>query len=181
MNALNGLDGKSVLIGGGLVLAGIVVTKGGLFPILFVGGIVYFIGSKKGWWGQQHFGPGHQPGTGSHLAQRRPGGGPPFFAEWHRQAHAADAAPGYGAGYGPGYGVPAAPQAPTWQPQGNGQEQPAASAPTQDIEVRVPVTAAPASPVSPAQAPTDGSVNPAPPAPEPEYRRTVGQDGESFA
>ncbi len=174
MNGLNGLDGKSVLIGGALVLGGIVATKGGLLPILLVGGFVYMMGTKKGWWGHR------QPQPGSEMMRHRPPGGPPFFAEWHRQAHAADAAYN-GPAAQPGAPVwtapaaPATPQAPAWQ-----QDAPAPAAPTptataqpQDVEVRIPVTAAP---VAPVEAPAGE-----PPAPEADYRRTVGDSGVPLA
>ena len=173
MNALNGLDGKSVAIGGGLVLAGLVAIEGGLFPVLLIGGFVYFMGTKKGWWGHN----GHQPG--SEMMRHRGHGGPPFFAEWHRQAHAADAAyasqtgpyqpaPPAAPGWTPA-SDPAAPQAPIWQPQAPAPT-PAtapASAQPQDVEVRIPVTIPSAAPVEPPAAPQ-------PPAPEADYRRTVG-------
>jgi len=198
VNGLNGLDGKSVLIGGALVLGGIVATKGGLLPLLLVGGFVYFMGSKKGWWGHRQ----HQPG--SEMVRHRPPGGPPFFAEWHRQAHAADAAyPGpatqpaaaqpavptapvwspaaeqAAAPTAPAWDpapAPAAPQAPAWQPEASAPAAPTptstASAQPQDVEVRIPVTAAPTAAEDPAAPP---------PAPEADYRRTVGDSGVPLA
>jgi len=181
VNGLNGLDGKSALIGGGLVLVGIVATRGGLLPVLLVGGFVYLMGTKKGWWGHRN----HQPG--SELMRHRPPGGPPFFAEWHRQAHAADAAyPGPASQ--PAASQPAAPTAPAWtpapapapapvwQPETPTQAAPApaATAQPQDVEVRIPVTAAPAAAVEPSAAPQQ-------PAPEVDYRRTVGDSGAPLA
>ena len=120
MNALNGLDGKSLLIGGALVVGALAATHGGLLPVLLVGGLVYMIGSKKGWW------EGGPHRVGADPTRHRSPSGPPFFAEWHRQAHAADAA-----------------------------YQAAAAGPTQprEAEVRVPVTPAPAASVEPAPVP----------------------------
>jgi hypothetical protein len=131
MNLLNGtgLDGRSVLVGAGLVLAGMVAAKGeGLIPLLLVGGIVYMIGSKKGWWGQRKNG-----------ARRGPFSGPPaVFEEWHRQTHATPGQPWSGHGHG------AEPARAAWQ----GPVPPAPPAPPtpetpQEAEIRIPVTQAP--------------------------------------
>ena len=151
MNALNGLDGKSLMIGGALVVGALAATHGGLLPVLLVGGLVYMVGSKKGWW------EGGPHRAGADPTRHRSPGGPPFFAEWHRQAHAADAPYRTAAGW----------------PAGS---QPAAPAPTQprDAEVRIPVTPAPAAPVEPPAVPE-------PAAPEAADRRTVGENGAPLA
>ena len=88
-NGWNGLDGRSLVIGGGLVLAGMIAVKSApLVPLLVLGFVVWLIGNKKGWWGARHTGfPNHS--HGGH-------GGPPApasFEEWHRQAHAAQTTP----------------------------------------------------------------------------------------
>jgi len=145
VNVLNGLDGKSALIGGALVLGGLVAVGGGLVPLLVVGGVVYLVGVKTGWWG------GQRP-TGLAPAPDQPPGVPPFFAEWHRQIHAADQRAG---------------------------EQPAtdpAPAPPWGTEVRVPVTVAPAAPVPPA-APVAAANPAAPVAPVGDDRRPEGESG----
>lgn len=54
MNAFNdiGLDMKSVLVGAGLVLVGMIaVSSAPLVPVFIVGGLVYLLGANKGWWG----------------------------------------------------------------------------------------------------------------------------------
>jgi hypothetical protein len=150
VNALNGLDGKSALIGGALVLGALVATQGGLFPLLLVGGIAYLIGSKKGWWSG---GPRRaDPAT----LRQSPPGIPPFFADWHRQAHANEAA------YRTTADRPAADQPAT-----------SASAPAQprEAEVRVPVAPVPAPPAGPT-ATVHG-----PAAAEEDDRRTGGGNG----
>ena len=114
MNGLNGWDGKSVLIGGALALGGLVAMKGGLLPLLVVGGLVYFVGTKQGWWGHDPRRPGSDP------MRRRPPEGLPDFAEWHRQAHAAD--------------------------QTMASHQPPAPAQPREAGVRIPVTPAPTAP-----------------------------------
>ena len=121
MNVLNGLDGKSALIGGALALGGLAAAAGGLLPLLLVGGLAYLVGAKQGWWGRSSHPAGPDP-----MRHRQPGV-PPFFAEWHRQAHAAETP------YQPAAGQPAA-------------YPPAAPAPTppRDAEVPIPVTPAPA-------------------------------------
>ncbi|MFM8594803.1 MAG: hypothetical protein ACKOCK_10490 [Chloroflexota bacterium] len=56
MNALNdiGLDMKSVLVGAGLVLVGMIaVSSAPLIPVVLVGGLVYLLGANKGWWGSK--------------------------------------------------------------------------------------------------------------------------------
>jgi hypothetical protein len=83
-NGWNGLDGRSLVIGGGLVLAGMIAVKSApLVPLLVLGGVIWLIGNKKGWWGARH-NPFNSHGHGNY-------GGPPApasFEEWHRQAHA---------------------------------------------------------------------------------------------
>lgn len=147
MNALNGLDGKSLLIGGALALGGLVATKGGLLPLLLVGGLVYLVGTKQGWWGR-----GPHP-AGSDPMRHRPPAGPPFFDEWHRQAHAADAPQGTAAS----------------QPAGSQPATPA-SAPPRDADVRIPVTPAPT-------APTEPPAVSEPAAPAADDRRPGGETG----
>ena len=152
MNALNGLDGKSVLIGA-LLVGGLVATQGGLVPVLLVGGLVYLIGSKQGFWGN---GPRR---WGSDAMRHRGPGAPAFFEEWHRQAHAADAAhqaqPSQPAAYQPTAPAPAPAPAPAQPPT---------------AEVRIPVTPAPAAPAPPPE-PTPVAYPTAPPADD---RPTVG-------
>lgn len=206
MNGLNGLDGRSVLIGGGLVLAGLFAARaGGLFPLMVIGGIVFFVGSKKGWWGDH----GRHAGPGNELARRGPGGPPGFFAEWHRQAHANDAAGPAAHAAPPAPPAPPAwrpaqpptPQPPAWQqaqphqpapaPQPPFQQpaapyqQPTASAgyATQPQAPQPAPAAPPAAQDSEVRIPVTGAASTAPDAqattgPETEYRRTVGeQDG----
>ncbi len=155
MNTLNGLDGKSVLIGA-LVVGGVVATQGGLLPVLLVGGLVYLIGSKQGFWGN-----GPRRWDSGAMRHRAPGA-PAFFEEWHRQAHAADTAhqtrPGQPAAYQPAAPAPATAPAPAQPPA---------------AEVRIPVTPAPAAPGAPS-------------APEPAasgvgYHPTAGEAGASPA
>ncbi len=145
MNALNGLDGRSALIGGALALGALAAAHGGLLPVLLVGGLVYVVGAKQGWWGR-----GPHP-AGSDPMRHRPAGVPPFFAEWHRQAHAADA-----------WHQTAAGQSAGWHP--------AAAAPTHpsDAHVQVPATPAP-------------TTVPEPAAPEADDRRTVGESAAPLA
>jgi len=176
VNVLNGLDGKSVLVGGALVVGAIAAAEGGLFPALLIGGIVYVVGVKKGWWGQ---GPWQ---GGSELMRHAPAAVPPFFAEWHRQAHAADAAY-HAAGRHDGAQA-AAPDTPAWNPAPAAPAPapkpaapaetpaPAASAQPQDVEVRIPVTTAPTAPAASAE-PVAGA--------EADYRRTVGENGSPLA
>jgi hypothetical protein len=121
MNLMNGtgLDGRSVLVGAGLVLAGMVAAhSGAVIPLLVMGGIAYFIGSKKGWWGDK---------TGP---KRGPAAGPPVrFDDWRRQAEA------YGQ-QGPwNQQWNAAPPPPPAQPA-----RPAQPTPPSDREIHIPVT-----------------------------------------
>lgn len=164
MNVLNGLDGKSVLVGA-LVVGGLVATQGGLLPLLLVGGLVYLVGSKQGFWGN---GPRR---WGSDAMRHRASDGPAFFEEWHRQAHANDPAyltqPAQPAAYQPAAPAPAAPEAPAPVPA-------APQAPAQDAAVRIPVTAAPVAPVEPAPVAY-------PAAPQEEDRRAVGTVGAPMA
>ena len=143
MNALNGLDGKSVLIGVALTLGGIAAVHGGVLPLLLVGGLFYIVGAKMGWWGR-----GPRP-MGADPTGHRPPGGPPFFVEWHRQAHAAAAA--YQA-------------APSHQPPAPAEAQP------QEVNTRVPVAPAPTASAEPATVPE-------PAAPATDDRRPVGESG----
>jgi hypothetical protein len=81
-NGWNGLDGRSLLIGGGLVLAGMIAAKSApLVPLVLIGVVIWLIGNKKGWWGARH------NGFNGHGHSGPPA--PTSFHEWHRQAHAA--------------------------------------------------------------------------------------------
>ncbi|HEU5432384.1 MAG TPA: hypothetical protein VFU81_12020 [Thermomicrobiales bacterium] len=86
-NGWNGLDGRSLLIGGGLVLAGMIAVKSApLVPLVLIGGLIWLIGNKKGWWGARH------NGFNGHAGHAGPPA-PASFHEWHRQAHAAQTTP----------------------------------------------------------------------------------------
>jgi hypothetical protein len=158
VNALNGLDGKSVLVGA-LVVGGLVATQGGLLPVLLVGGLVYLIGSKQGFWGN---GPRR---WGSDAMGHRAPGAPAFFEEWHRQAHANDAAHQTAAG-----------QPATYQPAAPAP----ASAQTPAAEVRIPVTPASAAPAAPT-APVEPAPVAYPAAQQADDRPTAGQHGAPLA
>lgn len=147
MKVLNGLDGKSVLIGA-LVVGAIVATQGSMVPLLLIGGLLYVVANKAGWWEN---GAGRAPNSARHRGP----GGPPFLAEWHRQAHAADASS----------------QGEIGQPAAS-QPTAAATAPTAppEAEVRIPITRAPTAPVEPDAAS-------APAAPETDDHRPIGGFG----
>lgn len=105
-------NGKKILIVGGAVLLGFAILNGiyqagleaglrsggrgdferwhgsgyggfPLFPLLLIGGILFFVGSRRGWFNGLNGGPG-SGGSG------RPGGPPRLFEEWHRRAHEAE-------------------------------------------------------------------------------------------
>lgn len=153
MNALNSLDGKSVAIGA-LVVGGLVATQGGLVPVLLVGGVVYLVGGKMGWWGNG------SRREDSVSMRHRPAGVPPFFDEWHRQIHANESAspsqPGQPATDQPPASHPATPAPAPEQPR--------------EAEVRIPVTPAPTAPVEP-------SAMPEPTPPWVDNRPTASQGG----
>ncbi|MGI9254499.1 MAG: hypothetical protein ACR2J8_12185 [Thermomicrobiales bacterium] len=117
MNLMDGagLDGKSVLVGAGLVMGGFVAAhSGAVLPLALIGGFVYLIGQKKRWWGDRQA-----------AAARGPFAGPPaIFDDWHRQSHADRPA--------------------TWQQQDIARSAtPQPPAPPRDAEIRIPVTETP--------------------------------------
>lgn len=108
-----GLDGRSVVTGAGLVLAGMVAAHSGpIVPMLLIGGIAYVVGSKKGWWNgkSQHA----RPNNGQFAPA------PAQATDWRQQA--------WQAGWRPEEaGSPARPTQPVPQRE-------------PDQEIRIPVT-----------------------------------------
>lgn len=147
MKVLNGMDGKSVLIGA-LAVGAIVAAQGGMVPLLLIGGLLYVVASKAGWWEN---GAGRAPNSARHRGP----GGPPFFAEWHRQAHAAEASSRWEIGQPAASQPTATATAPTAPPE---------------AEVRISITRAPTAPVEPAPVS-------APVAPETDDHRPIGGFG----
>ena len=162
---LGGLDARSVMVGAGLVLAGMVAAKaGGLVPLFVIGGVIWFVGTKKGWWGEKR-----------RDARRGPLATPPaVFEDWHRQMHTSGQPHGHGHGNGHGSGYVPAPQpsaAPTWQAAAPAAPAAPANPEPQDAEIRIPVRqAADAAPTAPG--------HPQPPVSPyaADYQRTVGEN-----